>query len=95
MMVQIVIIALLVLHYNYSSNMAAGFLAVFSSVLYVLVGGLTPIDILWSLQAVGIPIMFAGKVITILKAYTNNIKPLCLLQIYLDCSTTSENRPQT
>lgn len=64
LLIQTTVIALLVLHYNYSSSLAAVFVAVFSAVLYVLIGGLTPVDILWSMQTVSIPIMFAGKVIT-------------------------------
>lgn len=76
LLIQTTVIALLVLHYNYSSSLAAGFVAVFSAVLYVLVGGLTPIDILWSMQTISIPIMFAGKVITSLTpilTFTTNV----------------------
>lgn len=62
LLIQTVLIAVLVLHYNYSSNAAAGFIAVFAAIFYALVGGVTPVDVLWSLQAVSVPIMFAGKV---------------------------------
>lgn len=55
-------IAAMVLHFNYSSNLAAAFIGMFSVILYTLVGGYTPLDVLWSLQAVSVPIMFAGKV---------------------------------
>ncbi|KAG8245388.1 Mannose-P-dolichol utilization defect 1 protein, partial [Homalodisca vitripennis] len=61
LLIQTLVIAVLVLHYNYSTNLASAFLAVFSVTLYTLLSGLTPIDFLWTLQAASVPIMFAGK----------------------------------
>jgi len=71
LLIQTMLIAAMVLHYNYSSNLAAAFVAVFSVVLYALVSGLTPIDVLWSLQAVSVPIMFAGKMVQAWTNYSN------------------------
>uniref|UniRef100_A0A1B6FQ98 Mannose-P-dolichol utilization defect 1 protein homolog n=1 Tax=Cuerna arida TaxID=1464854 RepID=A0A1B6FQ98_9HEMI len=68
LLIQTLVIAVLVLHYNYSTNLASAFLAVFSVTLYTLLSGLTSIDFLWTLQAASVPIMFAGKMV---QAYTN------------------------
>lgn len=68
LLLQTAVVAILVLHYNRSPNIAAIFVGIYSVILYILVGGLTPIDILWTLQAVSIPLIFAAKMI---QAYTN------------------------
>ncbi|XP_014248013.1 mannose-P-dolichol utilization defect 1 protein homolog [Cimex lectularius] len=65
---QTVTIAVLVLHFNVSSNLAAVFTALYAVVIYVLTSGLTPVSFLWNLQAVSVPIMFFGK---LTQAYTN------------------------
>lgn len=66
--VQTAAIAALVLHYNGSLMNALVFLAGYVGICYVLMGGITPIDILWSLQAMVIPILIVGKMS---QAYTN------------------------
>ncbi|XP_054284489.1 mannose-P-dolichol utilization defect 1 protein homolog [Macrosteles quadrilineatus] len=71
LLIQTTLIAAMVLHFNYSSNLAAVFVGVFSIILYALLGGLTPLDILWSLQAVSVPIMFAGKMVQAWTNYSN------------------------
>lgn len=59
--IQTVTIAAQVLHYNYSSSLAAAFVAVYSIVCYMMTT-LVPVDILWNLQAVTIPVLLFGKV---------------------------------
>lgn len=66
--IQTAIIAALVLTYNGSLVKAVGFLLTYAVVSYVLMGGLTPIDVLWSLQVVNIPVLITGKMS---QAYTN------------------------
>lgn len=68
LLLQTAVVAMLVLHYNRSPNVAAIFVGVFSVILYILVGGLTPIDVLWSLQAISVPLIFTAKMV---QAYTN------------------------
>ncbi|XP_075213041.1 mannose-P-dolichol utilization defect 1 protein homolog isoform X2 [Lycorma delicatula] len=68
LLIQTVLIAVLVLHYNRSSSTASAFLICFLAILYALVGGMTPVDYLWSMQATSVPIMFLGKMI---QAFTN------------------------
>uniref|UniRef100_A0A1B6D008 Mannose-P-dolichol utilization defect 1 protein homolog n=1 Tax=Clastoptera arizonana TaxID=38151 RepID=A0A1B6D008_9HEMI len=68
LLVQTVTIAALVLHYNRSSNVAAAFIGLFSIAMYTLISGMTPLDILWSMLSVSVPIMFAGKMV---QAYVN------------------------
>lgn len=66
--VQTAIIAALVLHYNGSIAKAIVFLITFLAASYVLMGGPTSVDVLWSLQVLNIPILIAGKMS---QAYTN------------------------
>lgn len=66
--VQTVAVAGLVLYYNGAVAKVIAFLATYLSVVFVLMGGLTPIDVLWNLQTLNIPILFFGKMT---QAYTN------------------------
>lgn len=66
--VQTAIIAALVLHYNGSIVRVIAFVLAYAAAAFVLMGGLTPIDILWSLQVLNIPILVTGKMS---QAYTN------------------------
>ncbi len=53
------------LHYNKGNAPCFVFLASYSSLLYIVVSGFIPIDVLWTLQATSVPIMFVGKVCVI------------------------------
>lgn len=66
--VQTVFIATLVLKYNGSMAKVYAFLSVYLSIAYILMSGLTSVSILWSLQALNIPILLAAK---FSQAYTN------------------------
>lgn len=66
--IQTAIIAALVLQYNGSLANAVAFLLTYVAVAFGLMGGFTPVDVLWSLQVVNIPILIAGKMS---QAYTN------------------------
>lgn len=67
--VQTAAIAALVLFYGYKSSAKAFlFLAFYSVILYVLMGGLTPRHVLWSAQGFNLPILLTGK---LTQAYTN------------------------
>lgn len=66
--VQTVIIGALVLWYNKATIQSLLYLIIYLVVCYVLMGGLTPIDVLWSLTSVNIVIVVAGKGI---QAWTN------------------------
>lgn len=66
--VQTVIIAALVLYYNGSTANVYAFLVIYLAVAYTLMSGLTSLSILWSLQALNIPILLAAK---FSQAYTN------------------------
>lgn len=66
--VQTVIVAALVLYYNGSKAKVYAFLAIYFTVAYTLMSGLTPINILWSLQAANIPVLLTAK---FSQAYTN------------------------
>lgn len=67
--VQTAVIAALVLFYGYNSLAKAFlFLGVYSVILYVLMGGLTPLELLWSAQGFNLPIILIGK---LSQAYTN------------------------
>lgn len=66
--VQTVAIAALVLHYNSTRTNVILFIVSYLSVCYALMGGPTSVDTLWSLQALNIPILIAGKMS---QAFTN------------------------
>lgn len=65
---QTVIIACLVLTYNGGITKAFVFLTVYATICYVLMGGTAPIEFLWSMQGLNIPIMVLGK---LSQAWTN------------------------
>lgn len=60
--IQTAIIAVLVLHYGGNSLKAATFLAVYIGLVSTLVSGYTPKDVLWSMQAINVPIIVIAKV---------------------------------
>lgn len=66
--IQTAFIAILVLHYNTSRTSVILFVVSYLGLCYTLMGGPTPVDVLWSLQALNIPILIAGKMS---QAYTN------------------------
>lgn len=61
--IQTLIIALLVFHFNGDSAKATAFLAGYISILTAAVSGLAPINLLWTCQAMNIPIVLISKVI--------------------------------
>lgn len=69
--IQTAIIAILVLHHNSSRTNVFLFIVTYLSLSYVLMSGLTPIEILWSLQALNIPILIAGKMSQAFTNYSN------------------------
>lgn len=66
--VQTAAIAALVLHYNSTRTNVITFIVSYLAICYGLMGGPTPVHVLWSLQALTIPILIAGKMS---QAYTN------------------------
>lgn len=61
MALQTIIIACLVLHYGGSTLKAALVFAAYLVFGWVLMGGITPKDVLWTIQACNIPILLLGK----------------------------------
>lgn len=66
--IQTAIIACLVLYYTRKLIHVLLFTVVYGAICFVLMGGLTPLEVLWSLQALNIPILVAGKMS---QAWTN------------------------
>jgi hypothetical protein len=57
------VVAALVLLYNFTSALLAlSFLVGYSAVVYALTSELTPIDVLWSMQAANVPLIIVSKV---------------------------------
>lgn len=50
------------LHYGGGSGKAALFLATYVGIVSALVGGYTPKEVLWNMQAINIPIIVLAKV---------------------------------
>lgn len=55
-------IAALVLHYGGATAKAASFLAVYSAIVAALISGQTPTKVLWTMQAINVPIIVFAKV---------------------------------
>lgn len=66
-------IAALVLHYGGAPMKGGIFLSVYCAIVSVLVSGYTSTDILWTMQAVTVPIILIAKVssITLIKLCTS------------------------
>ncbi|XP_055295768.1 mannose-P-dolichol utilization defect 1 protein homolog [Sitodiplosis mosellana] len=69
--VQTAVIAALVLHYSGKFIPMVVFLVAYVAASYTLMGGLTSIDVLWSLQVLNIPIVIAGKMSQAWTNYSN------------------------
>ncbi|XP_077299190.1 mannose-P-dolichol utilization defect 1 protein homolog [Arctopsyche grandis] len=66
--IQTAIIAASVLFYNGRESGAKWFIIGYSAMMVMLMGGFTPLSVLWVLQASNIPVVFFGKMV---QAYTN------------------------
>lgn len=66
--VQTVIVGVLVLYYQGFVFQAVGYLLVYLGVCLLLMGGVTPVTVLWTMQGFNIPVLLAGK---LTQAYTN------------------------
>uniref|UniRef100_A0A1L8DTX1 Mannose-P-dolichol utilization defect 1 protein homolog n=1 Tax=Nyssomyia neivai TaxID=330878 RepID=A0A1L8DTX1_9DIPT len=69
--IQTAAIAALVFHFSGATAKAGVFLTGYICVLYVLMGGITPLHVLWSMQACNVPIIFIGKMIQAVTNYRN------------------------
>lgn len=69
--IQTAMIAALVLHYSGSSGTAAVFLSTYVGLVSVLVSGFTPTNVLWTMQAVNVPIIVIAKSIQVITNYKN------------------------
>jgi len=62
-----------------SATAACLFLVFYAVLFVVLTSGITPLDVLWSLQAANVPIILAGKVIFLLLIFTCDKRTLTAL----------------
>ncbi|CAH0603359.1 unnamed protein product [Chrysodeixis includens] len=69
--IQTAAIAALVLHYAGTSGRAVVFLSVYVAIVSALISGFTPTDVLWTMQAVNVPIIVFAKSIQIFTNYKN------------------------
>lgn len=67
---QTAVVGAQVLYYRGFPANAAGYLVAYCLVCFILMGGATPVELLWTLQGVNIPILLAGK---LMQAYTNYV----------------------
>ncbi|XP_076241621.1 mannose-P-dolichol utilization defect 1 protein homolog [Calliopsis andreniformis] len=65
---QTLAIAVLVIHFSGNTVQATAFFTAYLAVVSTAVSGLTPVHVLWSCQAMNIPIVLASK---LMQAYTN------------------------
>ncbi|CAL4117656.1 unnamed protein product, partial [Meganyctiphanes norvegica] len=71
LLIQTSIIGSLVLHYGGSTQKAFAFIIAIVSITLCLCFGGVPLDLLWTLQAANIPVVFCGKMIQALSNYQN------------------------
>ncbi|XP_012254435.2 mannose-P-dolichol utilization defect 1 protein homolog [Athalia rosae] len=64
-------IAAMVMHYNGATQQATAFVVAYLAILYALNSGLAPINVLWSMQAMNVPILLTSKLIQALTNYRN------------------------
>lgn len=69
--IQTVAIGFLLLYYDVSTSKAIIFLINYLVFSGVLISGLVPINILWTLQGINIPLLLAGRVIQVHSNYKN------------------------
>lgn len=69
---QTAIIGALVIHYGGSTIRAIIALLTYAALCYVLMGGITPVNVLWTIQACNIPILLIGKSAQALTNYRNS-----------------------
>ncbi|XP_034826155.1 mannose-P-dolichol utilization defect 1 protein homolog [Maniola hyperantus] len=69
--IQTAIIASLVLHYGGAPGKAAAFLATYVALVSAVVSGFTPKDVLWTMQAINVPIIVIAKSIQVITNYKN------------------------
>lgn len=69
--VQTLIVGILVLYYQGYALKGLGYLLVYLGVCVILMGGLTPVEVLWTLQGFNIPILLSGKLSQALVNYKN------------------------
>ncbi|XP_012541412.1 mannose-P-dolichol utilization defect 1 protein homolog [Monomorium pharaonis] len=68
---QTLIIAVLVMYYNGDTTKATTFLSAYLAIICAANSGLTPIHVLWTCQAMNIPIVLISKLIQAYTNYTN------------------------
>lgn len=64
-------IGAMVLHYNGATQQATAFIAAYLAIVYALTSGLTPVKVLWSMQAMNVPILLTSKLIQASTNYRN------------------------
>ncbi|XP_050685555.1 mannose-P-dolichol utilization defect 1 protein homolog [Leptidea sinapis] len=69
--IQTATIAALVLNYSGAPTKAGIFLAMYTGLVSILVSGYTPVNILWNMQAMNVPIIFIAKTIQVVTNYKN------------------------
>lgn len=82
--IQTLIIAILVMHYNGDTAKATAFLSAYLAVICAANSGLTPIHVLWTFQAMNIPIVLISKVHNLIIGTTYSWEHLAIFisQIY-------------
>lgn len=68
---QTLAIAVLVIHFNGNTTQATAFLICYLAILVAIISELTPVNLLWTCQALNIPIVLISKLIQAYTNYTN------------------------
>lgn len=84
--IQTVIVAILVLYYHGYPLKALGYLLVYLGICVVMMGGLVPLKVLWTLQGFNIPILLVGKLsqayVNYKNGHTGQLSAVTLLMLF-------------
>lgn len=69
LMLETAAIAFLILFYELNVSAGIAFVVAYTSIVYALFCGLTPLNVLWSFQACNLPLVICGKLIQALKTF--------------------------
>lgn len=89
LLVETALIAFLVLWYDKKKGAAALFVTLYAGLVYTLMSGLTPINVLWTLQAANLPLAISGKLIqaatNFKSGHTGQMSGITIWLLFLGC----------
>ena len=89
LMLMTTLVAFLIIFYDVSGQRAGLFLLTYTSSAYVLMSGLVPMNILWGLQVLNVPLVISSKLVQAWVNYKNghtgNLSGITVTLVFLGC----------